>query len=111
MFEFIKWLLLIGLYVHMLKAFNNLEELDEDSLYSWVTGCIAFIDFFILIIIGIFSIYTLLSNDFPQELSISMTVAIAVEFIYLLFIYGKVIPSYANSSKAVPKNKKTIKLN
>ena len=40
-----------------------------------------------------------------------MTVSIIVEFIYMLFVYGKVIPGYMDSGKVVLKTKETIKIN
>lgn len=50
------------------------------------------------------------SQDFPQGISSTMTIAIIVEFDYLLFVYCKVIPGYTNSGKAIPKTKDTIKI-
>lgn len=112
MFEFIKLIMLIALMVCMAKVSDDLTALDDDSLHSWITAGIAIIDFFMIIIPGlILAIITLSSNGFPQGLSNVMTIAIIVEFIYLLFVYGKVIPSYMDSGKVVPKNKETIKIN
>lgn len=112
MFEIIKLCLLVALMFGMLKASYNLCELDMESPHAWTTASIATIDFFMVIIPGlILAIITLSSNEFPQGFSNVMTLVIIVEFIYLLFVYGKVIPGYMDSDKVVPKNKETIKIN
>lgn len=111
MFEIIKLIMLSALMVCMARVSDNLTALDDDSLHSWITAGIAIIDFIMVIITGIVAVATLSSNEFPQEFSSTMTVFIVVEFIYLLFVYGKVIPRYMDSSKVVPKNKETIKIN
>lgn len=111
MFEIIKLCLLVALMFGMLKASYNLCELDIESAHAWTTVNIATIDFFMVIIPGlILAIITLSSNEFPQGFSNVMTIVIIVEFIYLLFVYGKVIPRYMDSGKVVPKNKETIKI-
>lgn len=112
MFEIIKLCLLVALMFGMVNASYNLCELDDESLYAWITLSIACIDFFMVMIPGlILAIITLSSNEFPQGFSKVMTIAIIVEFIYMLFVYGKVIPRYMDSGKEVPKNKETIKIN
>ena len=93
MFEVIKWLLLVALMCIAAKTSNDLDDMTKDVLHINIT-CFAF---------------TLASN-FPQWLSNVMTAVIIVEFVYMLFIHGKVIPSYANSDKIVLKTKDTIKI-
>lgn len=109
MFEFIKWLLLIAVTAGTAKATDDLDKLDGESVYSWIAAGIAFIDMFVVIITGIFVFIA--SGNFPQDISVMMTIAIVIEFAYMLFIYGKVIPGYTNSGKAIPKTKDTIKIN
>lgn len=116
MFEIIKLCLLVALMFGMLEASYNLCELDMESSHAWTTASIATsiatIDFFMVIIPGlILAIITLSSNEFPQGFSNVMTLVIIIEFIYLLFVYGKVIPRYMDSGKVIPKNKETIKIN
>lgn len=111
MFEFTKLIMLSALMVCMAKVSDDLTALDDDSLHSWITAGIAIIDFFMVIIPGlILAIITLPSNEFPQEFSITITVFIVVEFVYMLFVYGKVIPGYMSSGKVVPRNKEVIKI-
>lgn len=112
MFEIIKLCLLAALMLSIVNASMYLEEVDYCSFHQQVTCCIAVLDFFMVMIPGlILAIITLSSNEFPQGFSNVMTIAIIVEFIYLLFVYGKVIPRYMDSGKVVPKNKETIKIN
>lgn len=109
MFEFIKWLLLIALMVGNVKASDDLDTFNSESLYSWTAAVIAFVDFFVVIITGL--LIFIASDNFPREISDAMTINIIAEFAYLLFIYCKVIPDYTNSGKVIPKTKKTIKIN
>lgn len=111
MFEFIKWLLLITLMVGNVKTSDYLDTFNPESLYSWTAASIAFIDFFVLMVTGLFVFGMFGSQDFPQGISVTMTIAIIVEFAYLLFVYCKVIPAYTNSCKVIPKAKDTIKIN
>lgn len=111
MFEFIKWLLLVALMAGTAKTSDYLDTLNPESLYSWTAAGIAFIDFFVVMVTGVFVFGMFGSQDFPQGISSTMTIAIIVEFDYLLFVYCKVIPGYTNSGKAIPKTKDTIKIN
>lgn len=110
MLEFTKLIMLITLMACMAKVSDDLTTLDDESLHAWITAGIAFIDFFMVIITGLVALATLSSNDFPQEFSITMTVFIVVEFVYMLFVYGKVIPGYMKSGKVIQKNKEVIKI-
>ena len=112
MFELTKLFMLAALMICMVRASDNLTELDNDSLHSWVTAGVAFIDFFVVLITGLILVITASSNDFPQEFSVIMTIAITVEFVYMLFVYGKVIPDYEGSKVTHPinKNKEIIKI-
>lgn len=110
MFEIIKLIMLSALMVCMARVSDDLTALDDDSLHAWITAGIAIIDFIMVIITVIVAVAILSSNEFPQEFSITMTVGIVVEFVYMLFAYGKVIPGYMYSGKVVPKTKETIKL-
>lgn len=69
----------------------------------------SFVNFFLILSTGLTFAFTLASN-FPQWLSNVMTAVIIVEFVYMLFIYGKVIPGYLSSGEVVPKTKDTIKI-
>ena len=109
MFEFIKWLLLVALMAGTVKAANDLDEFDSESVYSWITQGIAFVNICLVVITGLFVFIE--SDSFPQGISSVMSIAISVEFVYLLFVYGKVIPGYMNSGNVIPKNKETIKIN
>jgi hypothetical protein len=112
MFEIIKLCLLVALMLGIGNASMYLEEVDYCSFHQQVTCAIAVLDFFMVMIPGlILAIITLSSNEFPQGFSNVMTLVIIVEFIYLLFVYGKVIPRYIDSGQVVPKNKETIKIN
>lgn len=111
MFEIIKWCLLVALMLGIGNASMYLEEVDYESLHQRVTCGIAVLDCMAVFIVGLITTLTLPSNDFPHELSNVMTIAIIVEFVYMLFVYGKVIPSYMSSGKVVTKNKEAIKIN
>ena len=109
MFEVIKWLLLVALMCIAAKTSNDLDDMTKDVLHINIT-CFAFIvNFFLILGTGLTFAFTLASN-FPQWLSNVMTAVIIVECVYMLFIYGKAIPGYANSDKIVLKNKETIKI-
>lgn len=113
MFEIIKWLLLVALMLGIGNASMYLEEVDYGSFHQQVTCGIAVLDCMAVFIIGLITFCTVAmsSDGLPHELSNVLTIIIIVEFIYLLFVYGKVIPSYMDSGKVVPKNKETIKIN
>ena len=111
MFEIIKLCLLVALMLSIGNASMYLEEVDYCSFHQQVTCCIAVLDFFMVMIPGlILAIITLSSNKFPQGFSNVMTAVIIVEFVYMLFVYGKVIPDYLSSGEVVPKTKDTIKI-
>lgn len=110
MFEFIKWLLLVALMAGIGDAAMNLEKFDAELFHSCATTVIALVDLLLVVIIGLITVCTVPSGNFPQEISDGVTIIIIVEFIYMLFVYGKVIPGYTNSDIVIPKNKETIKI-
>lgn len=110
MFEVIKWLLLVVLMCIAAKTSNDLDDMTKDILHMNITCFVFVVNFFLIHGTGLTFAFTLASN-FPQWLSNVMTAVIIVEFVYMLFIYGKVIPGYMNSGKVIPKNKETIKIN
>lgn len=118
MFEIIKWFMLIALLIAMAKASETLETLENlglltsDVLYDNILVLSALFNFFLLIITGLVFVLTL-SSGFPSVFSNIMTVIIIVEFMYLLFVYGKVIPGYKGLivARSTNKTKETIKIN
>lgn len=110
MFEVIKWLLLVVLMCIAAKTSNDLDDMTKDILHMNITCFVFVVNFFLILGTGLTFAFTLASN-FPQWLSNVMTAVIIVEFVYMLFVYGKVIPGYTNSGKVIPKNKETIKIN
>ena len=106
----IKWLLLVALTCITVKTLNDLDSMTNDALHTNISCLIVVFDFFLILGTGMTFAFTLVSN-FPQWLSGIMTVVIIVEFIYMLFVYGKIIPGYLNSDEVVPKTKETIKIN
>jgi hypothetical protein len=118
MFEIIKWFMLIALLIAMAKASETLETLENlglltsDVLYDNILVLSALFNFFLLIITGLVFVLTL-SSGFPSVFSNIMTVIIIVEFMYLLFVYGKVIPGYKGliAERSTNKTKETIKIN
>lgn len=114
MFEIIKWFMLIALLIAMAKASETLETLGlltSDVLYDNILVLSALFNFFSLIITGLVFVLTL-SSGFPVVFSNIMTVSIIVEFIYLLFVYGKLIPGYKGliAERSTNKTKETIKI-
>lgn len=109
MFEVIKWLLLVVLMCIAAKTSNDLDDMTKDVLHMNITCFVVVVNFFLILGTGLTFAFTLASN-FPQWLSNAMTAAIIVEFVYMLFIYGKVIPGYLSSGEVVPKTKDTIKI-
>ena len=109
MFEVIKWLLLVVLMCIAAKTSNDLDDMTKDVLHMNITCFVVVVNFFLIIGTGLTFAFTLVSN-FPQWLSNVMTAVIIVEFVYMLFIYGKVIPGYLSSGEVVPKTKDTIKI-
>ena len=117
MFEIIKWFILIALLIAMAKASETLETLEtlglltSDVLHDNILVLSALFNFFSLIITGLVFVLTL-SSGFPVVFSNIMTVSIIVEFVYLLFIYGKVIPGYKGliAERSANKTKETIKI-
>ena len=112
MFEIIKWSMLLALLIAMAKASETLGLLTSDVLYDNILVLSALFNFFLLIIIGLVFVLTL-SSGFPSVFSNIMTVSIIVEFMYLLFVYGKVIPGYKGLmvARSTNKTKETIKIN
>ena len=118
MFEIIKWFMLIALLIAMAKASETSEVLKtlgllaRDALHDNILILSALFNFCTLIITGLVFVLTL-SSGFPSVLSNIMTVSIIVEFIYLLFVYGKVIPGYKGLmvARSTNKTKETIKIN
>lgn len=117
MFEIIKWFILIALLIAMAKASETFQKLEtlglltSDVLYDNILVLSALFNFFSLIITGLVFVLTL-SSGFPSVFSNLMTVSIIVEFVYLLFIYGKVIPGYKGliAERSTNKTKETIKI-
>ena len=117
MFEIIKWFMLIALLIAMAKASETLETLEtlglltSDVLYDNILVLSALFNFFALVITGLVFVLTL-SSGFPVVFSNVMTVSIIAEFIYLLFVYGKVIPDYKSliAARSTNKTKETIKI-
>ena len=111
MFEVIKWFILIALLIAMAKASETLELLTSDVLHDNILVLSAVFNFFALIITGPVFVLTL-SSGFPLVFSNIMTVSIIVEFMYLLFIYGKVIPDRKGliAARLTNKTKETIKI-
>ena len=117
MFEVIKWFILIALLIAMAKASETLETLEtlglltSDVLYDNILVLSAVFNFFSLIITGLVFVLTL-SSGFPSVFSNIMTVSIIVEFIYLLFVYGKLIPGYKGliAERSTNTAKETIKI-
>lgn len=117
MFEIIKWFMLIALLIAMAKASETLETLENlglltsDVLYDNILVLSALFNFFLLIITGLVFVLTL-SSGFPSVFSNIMTVSIIVEFMYLLFVYGKLIPGYKGliTERSTNKTKETIKI-
>lgn len=117
MFEIIKWFMLIALLIAMAKALETLETLEtlglltSDVLHDNILVLSALFNFFLLIITGLVFVLTL-SSGFPLVFSNIMTVSIIVEFIYLLFVYGKLIPVYKGliAERSTNKTKETIKI-
>ncbi len=118
MFEIIKWFMLIALLIAMAKASETLETLENlglltsDVLYDNILVLSALFNFFLLIITGLVFVLTL-SSGFPLVFSNVMTVSIIVEFVYMLFVYGKVIPNCEDLivARSTDKTKETIKIN
>lgn len=118
MFEIIKWFMLIALLIAMAKASETLETLENlglltsDVLYDNILVLSALFNFFLLIITGPVFVLTL-SSGFPPVFSNAMTVSIIVEFVYMLFVYGKVIPACEGliAERSTNKTKETIKIN
>ena len=117
MFEIIKWFMLLVLLIAMAKASETLETLEtlglltSDVLHDNILVLSALFNFFLLIITGLVFVLTL-SSGFPSVFSNIMTVSIIVEFIYLLFVYGKLIPGYKGliAERSTNKTKATIKI-
>ena len=117
MFEIIKWFMLLALLIAMAKASETLETLENlglltsDVLYDNILVLSALFNFFLLIITGLVFVLTL-SSGFPSVFSNIMTVSIIVAFIYLLFVYGKVIPGYKGliAERSTNTAKETIKI-
>lgn len=111
MFEVIKWFILIALLIAMAKASETLEFLTSDVLHDNILVLSALFNFFALIITGLVFVLTL-SSGFPLVFSNIMTVSIIVEFMYLLFIYGKVITDRKGiiTARLTNKTKETIKI-
>lgn len=117
MFEIIKWFMLIALLIAMAKASETLETLEtlglltSDVLHDNILVLSALFNFFLLIITGLVFVLTL-SSGFPPVFSNIMTVSISVEFIYLLFVYGKLIPGYKGliAERSTNTAKETIKI-
>ena len=117
MFEIIKWFMLLALLIAMAKASETLETLENlglltsDVLYDNILVLSALFNFFLLIITGLVFVLTL-SSGFPLVFSNIMTVIISVEFIYLLFVYGKLIPGYKGliAERSTNTAKETIKI-
>lgn len=109
MFEVIKWLLLVVLMCIAAKTSNDLDDMTKDVLHMNITCFVVVVNFFLILSTGLTFAFTLASN-FPQWLSNVMTAVIIVEFVYMLFIYGKVFPDYLSSGEVVPKTKDTIKI-
>lgn len=117
MFEIIKWFMLFALLIAMAKASETLEVLEtlgllaRDALHDNILVLSALFNFFLLIITGLVFVLTL-SSGFPLVFSNIMTVSIIVEFIYLLFVYGKLIPGYKGliAERSTNKTKATIKI-
>lgn len=117
MFEIIKWFMLIALLIAMAKASETLEVLEtlgllaRDALHDNILVLSALFNFFSLIITGLVFVLTL-SSGFPVVFSNVMTIVIIVEFIYLLFVYGKLIPGYKGliAERSTNKTKETIKI-
>lgn len=117
MFEIIKWFMLLALLIAMAKASETLETLENlglltsDVLYDNILVLSALFNFFSLIITGLVFVLTL-SSGFPPVFSNIMTVSISVEFIYLLFVYGKLIPGYKGliAERSTNTAKETIKI-
>lgn len=117
MFEIIKWFMLLALLIAMAKAsetletLKNLRLLTSDVLYDNILVLSALFNFFSSIITGVVFVLTL-SSGFPSVFSNIMTVSIIVEFIYLLFVYGKLIPGYKGliAERSTNTAKETIKI-
>lgn len=117
MFEIIKWFMLLALLIAMAKALETLETLEtlglltSDVLHDNILVLSALFNFFLLIITGLVFVLTL-SSGFPPVFSNIMTVSISVEFIYLLFVYGKLIPGYKGliAERSTNTAKETIKI-
>lgn len=109
MFEVIKWLLLVVLLIVAGISSNDLDDMTNDALHMNILYLIVVFNVFLIINTGLTFAVTLVSN-FPQWMSNVMTIVVIAEFIYILFIYGKVIPGYLNSEEIVPKTKETIKI-
>lgn len=117
MFEIIKWFMLLALLIAMAKPSETLETLENlglltsDVLYDNILVLSALFNFFLLIITGLVFVLTL-SSGFPPVFSNIMTVSISVEFIYLLFVYGKLIPGYKGliAERSTNTAKETIKI-
>ena len=109
MFEVIKWLLLSVLTVITGKTSNDLDDMTKDVVHMNITCIVVVVNFFLILGTGLTFAFTLASN-FPQWLSNVITVVIIIEFVYVLFVYGKVIPGYTSSGEVVPKIKDTIKI-
>ena len=118
MFEIIKWLMLIALLIAMAKALETFETMEtlglltSEVLHNNILVLSAFFNFFLLIITGPVFVLTL-SSGFPLVFSNIMTVSIIVEFVYMLFVYGKVIPACEGliAERPTNKTKETIKIN
>ena len=117
MFEIIKWFMLLALLIAMAKALETLETLEtlglltSDVLHDSILVLSALFNFFLLIITGFVFVLTL-SSGFPPVFSNIMTVSISIEFIYLLFVYGKLIPGYKGliAERSTNTAKETIKI-
>lgn len=94
-----------------LETLENLGLLTSDVLYDNILVLSALFNFFLLIITGLVFVLTL-SSGFPPVFSNIMTVSISVEFIYLLFVYGKLIPGYKGliAERSTNTAKETIKI-
>lgn len=118
MFEIIKWLMLIALLIAMAKALETLEVLEtlglltSEVLHDNILVLSALFNFFLLIITGLVFVLTL-SSGFPLVFSNIMTVSIIAEFVYMLFVYGKLIPDCEGLivARSTNKTKETIKIN
>lgn len=117
MFEIIKWFMLLALLIAMARASETFQKLEtlglltSDVLYDNILVLSVLFNFFSLIITGLVFVLTL-SSGFPSVFSNIMTASIIVEFVYLLFIYGKVIPGYKGliAERSTNKTKETIKI-